>query len=115
VVVPAIAALHELRTRPQRVSPPDVMLDLSQRWHLAFIDVHPPGTEVYRFDELVCREPCTVPTLMGEGAMYRFVRDGFHESMSMINPPFLDWSFTPVPLVRLAPGEKAEPMKLPRP
>ncbi|HWB73566.1 MAG TPA: protein kinase [Nannocystaceae bacterium] len=115
VVVPAITALHELRARPQRVTPPDVMLDLSQRWHLAFLDVHPPGTEVYRFDELVCREPCTVPTKMGDGAVYRFRREGFFEAISMINPPYLDWAFNPVPLVRLAPGEQAEPVVLPKP
>ncbi len=114
VVLPALELLHELRTQPQRVVPADVKLDLSQRFHLAYVDQHPPGTEVLaEDDEIVCREPCTVPTLMGSGALYRFWREGYHESMSMVNPPGLDWVFTPIALVRAGPGETPQRMPMP--
>ncbi|MBC8067268.1 MAG: hypothetical protein IAG13_02950 [Deltaproteobacteria bacterium] len=114
IIPAAVLAFHELRARPQRPTPAGVMLDLSHRYNLQFIDAHPPGTEVLGFDEPICREPCTLPIRMGEGIVVRYRREGFHEGMTMMNPPHLDWRVNPLPLVRLGPGEVSTPIVLPR-
>jgi serine/threonine protein kinase len=113
IIPRAVELMQELRAHPQRPTPAGVMLDLSHRYHLMFIDAHPPGTEVLGDGELICREPCTIPTRMDEGILVVFRREGFHEGMSMMRPPSLDWQVNPLPLVRLAPGETATPIVMP--
>jgi hypothetical protein len=89
-------------------------IDAKGRFHLVYVDQHPPGTLVETPERIICRTPCTLALPVDEATLVRFSHPGFADSMLMARPVHHLVAMLPIqPLRRLKEGETSTRMPFP--